>query len=154
MRIVAIDVGLRRVGLAVSDASATLARPLDVVQLTTSDIGRAAAEVASRLSRVSSEDDDLSELVVGLPRRLDGTSDDMTAWAQGFGEALATRTGLPVTFQDERLTSHEAEALLAERYRDWRDRKSKLDAVSAAIILQDFLDARARPRDERDGPAE
>ncbi len=69
-------------------------RPLDVVRLTTSDIGRAAAaEVASRLSRVSSEDDDLSELVVVPARRLDSTTTDRLG--AGFGEALATRTGLP-----------------------------------------------------------
>ena len=56
----------------------------------------------------------------------------------------AARTGLPIVLQDERLSSHEAESRLAERERDWRKRKGQLDAMAAAVILQDFLDSRPR----------
>ena len=63
----------------------------------------------------------------------------------GTTAALAALTGLPVHLQDERLTSHEAEARLAERERDWRARKKKVDAAAAAIILQDYLDSRREP---------
>jgi len=52
---------------------------------------------------------------------------------------------VPIALQDERLTSHEAEELLSRREKDWRKRKSQLDAVAAALILQDYLDARPRP---------
>ena len=58
---------------------------------------------------------------------------------------MRTKTGLDVHLQDERLTSREAEAQLAEREKDWRRRKDEIDAVAAAIILQDFLDARRAP---------
>ena len=63
--------------------------------------------------------------------------------AREFAQALGALTGLPVHLQDERLTSHEAEARLAARERDWRKRKAQLDAAAAAVILQDYLDARA-----------
>jgi putative Holliday junction resolvase len=58
------------------------------------------------------------------------------------GETLRTRLSIPVVFQDERLTSREAESLLARRHKDWRERKALLDAASAAVILQDYLDER------------
>ena len=79
-----------------------------------------------------------------MPRRLGGEDNDQTGAAREFARALGELTGLEIHLQDERLTSHEADALLAERERDWRRRKAKLDAAAAAIILQDFLDARAR----------
>jgi len=63
---------------------------------------------------------------------------------QNFASHLGARTGLPVTFQDERLTSVEAESRLAERDKDWRSRKKRLDAAAAAIILQDHLDGLPR----------
>ncbi len=61
-----------------------------------------------------------------------------------FAEELGRLTALPVTLQDERLTSHEAESLLATTEKDWRVRKKRLDEVAASIILQDYLDARPR----------
>jgi len=57
---------------------------------------------------------------------------------------LAAEVAVPITLQDERLTSHEADELLARRERDWRKRKAQLDAMAAAIMLQDFLDRRPR----------
>ncbi len=67
----------------------------------------------------------------------------MTAPAREMAAALHTLTGLEVHLQDERLTSHEAEQLLAAREPDWRQRKLLIDAASAAIILQDYLNGRA-----------
>jgi putative Holliday junction resolvase len=86
----------------------------------------------------------LAGIVVGLPRRLSGEETDQTTAARVFAAALSRANAPPVHLQDERLSSHEAERLLAEREPDWRLRKRKLDAAAAAVILQDFLDGRAR----------
>ena len=81
-------------------------------------------------------------VVVGLPRRLDGSANDMTPRVEAFAQTLGRRTSLPIVLQDERLTSVEAESRLASREKDWRARKARLDAAAAAIILQDYLDSR------------
>jgi putative holliday junction resolvase len=140
-RIAGLDVGERRIGVAVSDATGTLARPVGVVQTTGLDkdaLDRAAAEIA----RLAEEEDGLVALVIGLPRRLDGSANNMTPRVQKFAQTLGDRTSLPVVLQDERLTSVEAESRLAAREKDWRARKARLDAAAAAIILQDYLDSR------------
>jgi putative Holliday junction resolvase len=133
-------VGERRIGLAVSDPTGTLARPVGVVRtsgLEGDAIDRAAAEIA----RLAGEEDGLVALVVGLPRRLDGSANDMTPRVEAFAQTLGRRTSLPVVLQDERLTSVEAESRLATSEKDWRARKARLDAAAAAIILQDYLDS-------------
>jgi putative Holliday junction resolvase len=147
VRIVGFDVGERRIGVAISDASATLARP--VGRLCPGDLlgdgpRLAAAEITRLASEEDGESDSLSGIVVGLPRYLDGSPNRMTARVTAFAEELGRLTGLPVTLQDERLTSHEAESLLATTEKNWRVRKKRLDEVAASIILQDYLDARLR----------
>ena len=137
-RVLAIDVGARRVGLAISDASATLARPLDT--LVVSDDRDAVDRVAERIAALEREDDGLVAVVVGLPVRLDGSASDASPRVRAFISALSGRTALPIEVEDERLTSREAESRLAQRERDWRKRKAKLDAAAAAVILQDYLD--------------
>ena len=78
--------------------------------------------------------------MVGLPRRLDGTPNDQTARVHAFIAALKQQTAIPIVEADERLSSVEAESRLSGRVKDWRERKKKLDAAAAAVILQDFLD--------------
>jgi putative Holliday junction resolvase len=142
MRTVGLDIGERRIGVAVSDATGTLARPLSVLRPAGLDID--ALDVVSReIARLAAEEDGVGAIVVGLPRRLDGTPSEMTPRVQQFARALGAKTSLPVTLQDERLSSREAESRLAVRDKDWRSRKAKLDAAAAAIILQDYLDGRA-----------
>ena len=144
MRVIGFDYGLRRIGVAVSDASGTLARPLTV--LTPSGGGTPGlAAMCTEVSRLAGEDDGLGLIVLGLPRRLDGSATEMTAAVLALEAPLRARTGLPVVYQDERLSSHEAESRLAVNERDWRKRKANLDAAAAAVILQDYLDARPRP---------
>lgn len=138
-RVAGLDVGERRIGVAVSDATGTLARPLGVLQ-TSGLNGDAVERAVAELGRLSAEDDGLESLVIGLPRRLDGSPSEMTPRVEAFVEALRARTALPVVLQDERLTSREAESRLALREKDWRVRKKQLDAAAAAIILQDYLD--------------
>jgi putative Holliday junction resolvase len=140
-RIIGLDVGERRIGVAISDASATLARPVGVVHCAA--LGPAAVRAAAdEIARLAAEDDGVASLVIGHPRHLDGSPSEMTARVEAFAAQLGARTSLPVALQDERLTSREAESRLAVRQKDWRRRKQQIDAMAAAIILQDFLDGR------------
>ena len=141
MRIVGLDVGERRIGVAVSDPTCTLARPVGVLRAAALN-AEALATVADEVARLGREEDGVTMIVLGLPKRLDGTPNAMTPRIEAFAQALGARTGLPVVLQDERLTSREAESRLAIREKDWRARKQRLDAAAAAIILQDYLDVR------------
>ena len=141
VRIVGVDLGERRIGIAVSDATGTLARPVGVLFRPASD-DDALRIVADEIRRLTAEEDGVESIVLGLPMRLDGTPNDMTSRVRAFARQLHEASGLPVTLQDERLSSREAESRLALREKDWRARKKKLDAAAAAIILQDYLDAR------------
>ncbi|HMD35879.1 MAG TPA: Holliday junction resolvase RuvX [Vicinamibacterales bacterium] len=148
MRVLAIDAGARRVGLAISDRSRTLARPLTTVAVTS--VADAIDRVARIVDELAVEEDGLETIVVGLPARLDGSPTDSTADVRSFIDGLTARTsnvhaGAPsprftIVTADERLTTREAESRLAVRERDWKKRKKQLDAVAAAIILQDYLD--------------
>lgn len=137
-RILAVDVGARRVGLAISDASRTLARPLETIAV--SSEADAVDRVARRIEELHGEDEGIAAIVVGLPSSLDGTATPQTARVRAFIARLQARTPLRVDTEDERLTSREAESRLAVREKDWRKRKAQLDAVAASVFLQDYLD--------------
>jgi len=145
VRILGVDLGRRRIGLALSDATGLLARPWLTVPAGASPAASAAA-VAALLSGGDEAARDVAAIVVGLPRRLSGEDTHLTALVRRFVRELRTRTGLPVHEQDERLTSIEAESRLATREADWRVRKQTLDAEAAAVILQDYLDAHGADR--------
>ena len=134
-RVLALDIGRRRTGLALSDPTRTLATPYAVITAhpPLGDVLRTADHLAA-------EPDGLSAIVVGRPLHLDGRPSAETVDVDAFVARLRTRTSLPVFVQDERLTSVEAEARLSATERDWRRRKPRLDAAAAAVILQDFLD--------------
>jgi len=143
VRILGIDYGERRLGLALSDASGMLASPWKMVPRPP-DASAAVALVARIVDDLQHDDDSLHGVVIGWPRRLDGSATHMTAPTEAFAAALRGVVSVPVTLQDERLSSHEAEARLIERgERDWKRRKARIDAEAAAIILQDFLDHRS-----------
>jgi putative Holliday junction resolvase len=139
-RVLAVDVGARRVGLAISDVTRTLARPLETI--TVANAADAVDRVVGRILELAGEADGLSTIVVGVPTRLDGTPSDETVRVGAFITRLKARVAFPVETEDERLTSREAESRLAIRERDWRARKKKLDAAAAAVFLQDYLDRR------------
>ena len=143
MRVLGIDFGQRRIGLALSDASGILATPAATLDRVTPEADPVAL-VWGALQRLAGEEP-ISRIVVGLPRRLDGSDNDQTPGVRKFAAELGMRTGLPISLQDERLTSREAEARLALRERDWRRRKHRLDAAAAAIVLQDWLDEQRAP---------
>ena len=142
-RILAIDVGARRVGLAISDASRTLARPLETMAV--ANEADAVDRVARRIAELDGEDEGIGMIVVGMPSSLDGLPTPQTATVVAFIAQLTLRTRLPIATEDERLTSREAESRLAVREKDWRKRKARVDAVAASIFLQDFLDRTAHP---------
>lgn len=147
-----LDVGEKRIGVAISDATATLARPVGVLQASGLN-PQALRQAIDEVRRFAAEDDGVSMIVVGLPRRLDGSPNDLTPRVQAFAAQLGDVTQLPVVLQDERLTSREAEGRLAVREKDWRARKKQIDAAAAAIILQDYLDTRpGRPMLMADDP--
>lgn len=144
MRVLAIDVGRRRLGLAISDPTRTLARPLTTIVLSSRDSQDGVDRVVHELERIAAglaaDADHIEVIVVGLPVRLDGSHSEQTAMVAEFVARLRARTEIPVTTEDERLTSREAEARLALTERDWRRRKANLDAAAAAVFLQDYLD--------------
>ena len=146
-RIVGLDVGERRIGVAISDATGMLARPVTTL-ITTGLDGNALDVALAEVGRFAAEEDGVAAIVVGLPRRLDGAANAMTKRIEIFADRLGARSARPVILQDERLTSVEAESRLATRSRDWRDRKERLDAAAAAIILQDYLDNRPPESDQ------
>ena len=143
MRVLGIDYGARRIGLALSDATATLASPWRMLQRPPSEAETLRILIAE-VTKLKNEDEGLEAVVVGWPRRLDGSATDQTPIVETFARALKAQIDLPVGLQDERLSSTEAESRLARREKDWRKRKHLLDAAAAAVILQDYLDGRSR----------
>jgi putative holliday junction resolvase len=140
VRSLGVDYGQRRIGLALSDATGMLARPWKTIART-GNPSQVAAALATEAGALMREDDGLAAIVVGLPKRLSGEPTDQTATVEAVVERLRSIVTIPVVLQDERLTSREAESLLAKREKDWRKRKTMLDSAAAALILQDYLDA-------------
>jgi len=134
-----VDYGQRRIGLALSDATGMLARPWKTIPRA-GNPSQVAATLASEAGALMREDDGLAAIVVGLPKRLGGEPTDQTPAVEAVVERLRAIVTIPVVVQDERLTSREAEDILARREKDWRKRKSMIDATAAALILQDYLD--------------
>src|SRR5439155_4214664 len=103
-RVLAIDVGGRRIGLAISDPSRTLARPLSTLTVSSAEDGvaRVAQEIARLSAELDHDDDAPAEIVVGAPSRLDGSPNDQTPKVDAFVELLRARTTLPIVREDER----------------------------------------------------
>jgi putative Holliday junction resolvase len=140
MRTLGIDLGTRRVGLALSDEGGTFATPYQVLE-----VGSAEQAVEPVLKVVEREG--VRRLVVGLPINMDDSFGPAARQALEWGRAVAGRCGVPVVFIDERLSSFEAEQTLADRRRAGEKltrqrKKQQLDAVAAAGFLQAFLDGR------------
>jgi putative Holliday junction resolvase len=143
MRVLGIDYGQRRIGLALSDPSGLLARPWKTIARDGTS-QQVAAALASEIETLQQEEDGLVAVVMGLPRHLSGDPHEQTRAVEVLVDHMRRIVAVPIVLQDERLTSREAEQVLASRERDWRKRKPLLDAMSAAVILQDYLDALPR----------
>ena len=142
MRALGVDVGERRVGLAVSDPSGLIASPLGV--LTREEHTDAVAEVLARAQELDAE-----AIVVGMPIDLRGEEGVAARHMGEFVERLRAATELPVETCDERLTSAAAARAMQEAGLTERDRRGQIDKVAAALILQTWLDRR-RAEAERD----
>lgn len=139
-RILGVDYGTKRVGLAISDGIGLTARPLDVVDR---------KELSETLQALAAEYD-IDLVVVGLPTGLRGVEGDSAAGARQLGTEIGETTGIDVVYVDERFTSRMAESALLESGMKRRDRKETVDKVAAAIILQTYLDSRSSPGNSRD----
>ncbi len=126
--LLAIDVGKQRIGLAVASSIARLSRPLATLE--NND------KFWQQLSEVV-EKEQIGEIIIGLPRSLEGRETEQTAYTRNFAEDLKQRFSLPVYFQDEALTSHHAETELKHAGK-WTP-GAHVDALAAALILEDFL---------------
>jgi len=129
MRILALDVGERRIGVAVSDPTGTLATPHSVIRR------RSKAEDFAAVARLAAELG-AERVVVGLPLSLDGSVGPQARRVTRYAQALARTLSVPVELYDERYSTLTADELLAE---GGRKRRTPIDAAAAAVILQDYL---------------
>jgi putative Holliday junction resolvase len=145
-RVLGVDLGSRRVGLAIADAAIGAARPLSTIAR-----GATVDADAEAIGRVCREQD-VVEVVVGLPVHAGGDEGGMAAAARAWASGLGERLGLPVTMRDERLSSFEAERRLGRMPRGRSGGpptktqrtayRARIDREAASVILQDELDAR------------
>jgi putative holliday junction resolvase len=152
MRYVAIDLGDRRTGVAVGDSETGIASPLDVVEISI-DIqgGGALLEALARAVEEQLGKNGPGELVLGLPLNMDGSEGSQSKRVRAFAARLQERTGRAVHFQDERLTTADADWAMAGTGMTRGQKKSRRDAIAAAAILRDFLGTERGP-DLREGP--
>lgn len=134
-RVLGIDLGAARVGLALSDPNGVLAQPLEVIE-GPPPAGFAAA-VAERVREL-----EVDEIVVGIPMRMDGTRGTEADAAEAFAQGLEAATGLPVHRWDERLSTVEAERAMRAAGTNARRQRGVVDKVAAALVLSAYLDAR------------
>jgi len=135
-RVLGIDYGARRIGLAVSDADGQLAFPLEVLE---NPGGQAVFE---RIGTVC-EEKGVERIVVGLPVNMNGSRGEAAEQARDFARRLEAATGIPVDTWDERLSSREAERVLIESGASRRRRRKVIDKMAARLILQAYLDRAA-----------
>jgi putative Holliday junction resolvase len=141
MRLLGVDPGARRIGLALSDEDGEIASPHSTVQVQGQE--RALREVAAAAARL-----EVGCVVVGLPLRLDGSEGEASRRARQFAQRLGELTQLPIVMWDERLTTLSAERALAEAGVRGSKQRQLVDRVAAALLLQSYLDAqRERARD-------
>ena len=132
MRVLGLDVGDARIGLALSDPTGMLASPYGFVERGPSDL----ADIVS-----VAEENEVAEIVVGLPLSMSGDSGVQAGKVRGFIRELRSRTDLPIKTVDERLSTVQAQGMLRQSGRRRRDRdRGEIDAVAAAVILQAYLD--------------
>jgi putative Holliday junction resolvase len=140
-RLLALDVGDRRVGVAVSDPSGRLARPLTII------VRRSKREDFAKIARLV-EEQSASGLVVGYPLNMDDTVGPQARRVQRYADALRQALSLPVILWDERLSSEEAADRLRAAAGSRRRRRMYLDDAAAAVILQEYLDAQGNRQED------
>jgi putative holliday junction resolvase len=135
-RVMAIDLGEKRIGVAISDPTRTVAKAYGVLRR------KSRREDFARYAHIIAEQQ-VALLVMGLPVPLSGVEGDRAAWVRDYTAELQQHLDIPVTFWDEALSTQRAEESLRARGAGRKQAKQRLDAVAAAFILQDYLDAHA-----------
>ncbi len=141
MKIMAVDLGKARTGLAVCDPGEMLASPLVVLPSWNQE------KLLDEIANLAKEHR-IEQMVVGLPLNMDGSQGESAQNALAFAELLREKTGLPVDMKDERGTTISAHNYLNTTDTRGKKRKAVVDAVAATIILQDYLDYRRNHRDK------
>lgn len=137
-RIMSLDYGSRTVGVAVTDALLLTAQPLETI---TRDSENKLRRTLARIEELASQYD-VGTIVVGLPLNMDDSEGERAALSRAFADKVASRTGLPVEMQDERLSTFAAEETLGEMGVRPQDQKKYVDKIAAAYILEDYLNGR------------
>ncbi len=137
--VLGIDVGTVRMGIAGSDPTGVIATPLTTLR-------RADAAAMWQALEATIAEREVERVVIGLPRRLDGSEGDSAAMARTFGDELVARTGIPIEWWDERFTTAAAERSMIAAGTRRAKRREAIDSVAAAIMLQSWLDSRTRRR--------
>jgi len=133
LRVLAIDPGSVRLGLALSDPSGTIAQPLSVLsRRSEAEDLKALVDLVARY--------DVEAIVIGLPRLMDGRLETAAHDAQRFGARVEQATGRPVAYWDERLTTVAAERYLIEQGKRRSKRRQEVDRMAATLLLQGYLD--------------
>ncbi len=135
MRLLGLDIGEKRIGVAVSDPSGRVATPVTVL-----DAGDLSRDVAPLRRLV--DDYEAAAFVVGLPLSMDGGEGPQALVVRAAAERLSGQLGLPVTYQDERLSSAAAVRSMAEAGVRSRERRGRVDVVAATLLLQTYLDSK------------
>ena len=135
-RILGLDYGTVRLGVAISDPTGTVVRPLP--PMPAKDRGALVKQVAELCQAQG-----VGEIVLGLPRHMNGSEGDSAKQTRVFGEALLKRTGLPLHYLDERLTTAAVQRTMLEADMSRADRKGKVDGLAAALILETWLARKA-----------
>lgn len=133
MKIMGIDFGLKRIGIALSDIMGFLASPYTTLY-------RQEEQRDLEFIKKIITDNKVETVVFGLPLEMSGNSGEIVNYTKDFAEKLKNLTGVKIVFVDERLSSVEAEEQLKLTIKDWKKRKQLLDQVSASITLQSYLD--------------
>ena len=136
MRILGLDFGSKTVGVAVSDGLLLTAQGVETIERKDENKLR---KTCARIEELIAEYE-VTEIVLGLPKNMDNTEGERVEKTKAFGEMLERRTGLPVHYWDERLTTVAAEQILMESGVRRENRKAVIDKVAAGLILQGYLD--------------
>ncbi len=134
MRILSLDHGTRRIGVAVSDETKTIAQPLEFIP------AEPFADFLVRLKQILAEKE-VDVILLGLPRNMDGSYGPAAQKVETFAAALRTAITIPIKLWDERLTSSQANKILIQGNVRRDKRKEKVDKMAAAILLQSYLDS-------------
>lgn len=140
-RVIALDVGDVRIGVAVSDPTGTIAQPLEVYR-------RVGYGPDSKYVKALCDRYQTSHVLLGLPLNMDGTLGGQAQKAQDFGRVLEERMGLTVSYQDERMTTVTAEQVLIGGNVRREDRRQVVDKLAAAVILEQWLATQSRQKED------